>query len=138
MDWTSLTAAKVMADFPTDALAEYTAWLAANPDKENRLAEITTEVIAEFRDVLAAVGYTLPETADQIPTSCVRHAETLIFSALYEEFGHTFTSAETSALLRAEMALRQLSYRKPAVDPATIADPIYTVPESNPERSLPS
>ncbi len=111
MDWVALNETKALADMPTALTATYETWLAANPDKASRLAQICSDIVDEFRDVIRsnpANGLNVDETT--IPTSCVRAAETLLYASLRTEMGETPTTAESQAVTRAEIFKNLIAY----------------------------
>ena len=68
--WTVLTAAVVLNGLPTAMRTAYDDWLVANPEKADRLEELTDEAVATCRAAVESgspLGLDPDETA--IPTS---------------------------------------------------------------------
>jgi hypothetical protein len=140
MNWIALDEAKAIADFPTDLKPVYDAWLAANPGKAPRLAQIVSDAVAEFRDaILSNPANQFDADATKIPESCVRPAEVIIFNTLANEMGHTQSSADVQAMTRAELFLRQIGYGHFSAKGGDSPEPSpsYTTEIQHPERSLP-
>lgn len=111
MDWETFNETKALADMPTDLSTTYQTWLSANPTKSARLAELCAGVVAEFRDAIHTTpANTLDPDESTIPSSTLRHAETILFNSLKNEMGETLTTADLAAAVRADMSLRQIAY----------------------------
>ena len=144
MNWITLDEAKTTADMPSDVANNLTNWIAVYPDKAGRLSEITASVVAEFRQAIGSVsGNYLDPIESNIPDSCVRSAETIIYGTLQLEMGSTLSTAESQALTRADIFLRQISYGNlrftgDGTGSAKVS-PLYTPSGSigRPERALP-
>jgi hypothetical protein len=140
MNWIALDEAKALADFPTDLLTAYSVWIAANPGKVARLAQITADAVAEFRDaILANPANQLDADETKIPESCVRAAEIIICNTLTNEMGHAQSSADVQAMTQATLFLRQIGYGHFTAKGADAPEPSpsYTTEIEHPERSLP-
>jgi hypothetical protein len=145
MIWVALTEALVLTDLPTELGALYTTWLAANPTKATRLAQITANTVAEFRDAITTnPANTLDDDTTKIPQSCIRSAETIIYFSLMMEMGLSLKSEAIQSMTRADMFLRQIQYKnfstQTGTTTATKPAPIYTTPEDRDplgERMLP-
>lgn len=143
MEWITLDAATVTAHLPTDLAGLYATWLAENPDKANRLAEITANTVAELRDnIRSNPANTLDPDPAKIPQSAIRHAESIIFFQLSMEMGLDIDTEGTQSMTRADMFLRQISYNHFATTGGESAEgptPLYTVPDrlELPRRALP-
>ena len=140
MNWTALNEAKVMEDFPTDLKPVYDAWLAASPGKSARLAQLTADAVAEFRDaIMSNPANQLDTDETKIPESCIRSAEVIIFNTLANEMGQAQGSADIQAITRAELFLRQIGYGHFTAKGADAPEPSpsYTTGIEHPERSLP-
>jgi hypothetical protein len=133
MDWIILVEATVTAHLPTDLHAEYLTWLTAHPDKAGRLAELTANVVAEFRDnIRSNPGNTLDPDAAKIPQSCLRHAESIIFFQLAMEMGVDLDTEGNQSMTRADIFLRQITYKRFTTSGGEQAEgpsPSYGVPE---------
>jgi hypothetical protein len=113
MEWEAVTGTTVLAHLPTDVLAQYNTWLAANPGRSGRLDAITANAVAELRDNIATnLANTLDPDATKVPTSTVRHIETIVIFQLAMEMGLDIDAAGTQAMTRAEMFLRQCAYNR--------------------------
>ena len=139
MEWILLDEAKVLADFPTDLKPTYDAWLVTNPDKSGRLAEIISEVVAEFRSAIATTpSNVLDANPQKLPENCIRSAEVMIYGTLQNEMGQTPSTADAQAMTRAEIFLRQIGYGHFSIeDEAEEPSPHYLMPETETARSLP-
>ena len=102
-----LTEAHLESVMSSDLLADYQAWLVANPEKEGRLAEIIQQTVAEFRSAIQANGLPLSDDAPTaLPESCLRHAQSTILFELRKEIGINLTESENIAAVRADIFLR--------------------------------
>lgn len=141
MAWITLDESRVLADFPTDLLPTYQTWVADHPDKAGRLAQIISQIVAEFRDAISTnPASTLDPIKSKIPESCVRSAEVLIWGTLQIEMGVKMSSDDSQAMTRAEILLRQVGYGKfntgtnASTNPAS---PRTGSRREQPERALP-
>lgn len=143
MEWITLDAATVTSHLPTDLAAQYQAWVTANPDKANRLAQITANTVAEVRDnIRSNPANTLDPDTTKIPQSATRHAESIIFFQLSMEMGLDIDTEGTQSMTRADMFLRQISYNHFTTTGGEAGEgptPGYTVPDrlELPRRALP-
>ena len=139
MEWITLDETKVLEDFPTDLEPQYDAWLAANPDKSARLADITASTVAEFRDAIASnPSNHLDEDEEKIPASCLRSAEVIIYNSLANEMGLTLSSDDAQAMTRAEIFLRQIGYKHfVTTGDGDEETPYYSITDDETERALP-
>lgn len=141
MNWTALNETKILADCPTDLRPLYDSWIAANPTKAGRLAEITAGIIAEFRDAIATnAANRLDADATKIPESCVRSAEVLIYGAIQNEMGNKLSTDDSQAMTRAEILLRQIGYQHFIAGTGAATSepsPHYETDIQRPERTLP-
>lgn len=140
MNWIALNEAKVLADFPSDLRTVYDAWLVAHPDKAGRLAQITADAVAEFRDAITNNSANHLDTDEtKLPESCIRSAEIIIFNTLANEMGHTPSASDTQAMTRADLFLRQIGYGHFTAKGASAPEPSpsYTTAIEHLERSLP-
>lgn len=111
MAWITLDESRVLADFPTDLRPTYDTWVADNPDKAGRLAQITSQIVAEFRDAIAtSAASRLDPITNRLPESCFRSAEVLIYGTLQDEMGSKISTHDSQAMTRAEILLRQIGY----------------------------
>ena len=141
MEWITLDESAVTAHLPTDLAGAYQSWLAANPDKAGRLAELTANTVAEFRDNIRTNPVnTLDEDPTKIPQSCVRHAESIICFQLAMEMGVDLDTEGNQSMTRADIFLRQISFKRFTTkggDGAESASPAYSVPTVSALRALP-
>jgi hypothetical protein len=140
MEWITLDAARVLADFPTDLLPVYNQWLIDYPAKAGRLAEITDGVVAEYRDAIASnPANELDPDPAKVPESCLRHAETMIVFTLCLEMGVDVSTEGTQSMTRAELFLRQIGYNHylTRTGEREAPTPYYTFPERSGLRALP-
>ncbi len=141
MEWITLDTATVTAHLPSDLALEYQTWLAANPGKSGRLAEIVANTVAEVRDnIRSNPANTLDADESKVPQSCVRHAENIIFFQLAMEMGLDIDTEGNQSMTRADIFLRQISFKRFTTsggEAATAPSPSYSVPESSTGRALP-
>ena len=142
MEWVQITTAGILSHLPTDVSSRYTTWLASNPDRAGRLAEITANTIREFRDAIKSVpanSWHVDET--YLPQSAVRHCENIIIFTLCMEMGIPIDTAGISAFTSANIYLRQIPYGRMKMidqDEIGLGSPSYAVPEASAGRALPS
>ena len=140
MQWVVFNADLLMADFPTDLRPIYESWVLQHPDKADRLAMVIENTRSEFRDsILNNPENTLNEDEITIPESCVRSAETIVFYYLMMEMGISIKAEAQQSMTRAEMFLRQISYKHFRTTGASAdeSSPHYMVPNVTPERMIP-
>lgn len=109
--WKELTSEYLESIMSVALLADYQAWLAANPYKSGRLTALIEQTTAEFRSAIQSYGLPLPDDRDTaLPESCLRHAQTLILFELKKELGQILLDAESAAAVRADIFLRGIWY----------------------------
>lgn len=144
MIWVEITYDDILENMPVDLRQVYDAFLAANPDKANRINEIVDNTVREFRDALkSAPNNIMDEREMWLPQSCVRHSSAIIFFELAMELGVNLTGAATSSKTSADVFLRSLPFgRWVATTEADYAQPSprFIVPqrESYSGRALPA
>lgn len=130
MDWIALDSTKALSDMPTDLRTLYDAWILANPSKSSRIASIAADVTAEFRDAIQTnPANILNADESTIPTSCVRHAEIILYSTLMNEMGATPSASDLQAAVRADIFLRQIGYGHFSTGTDTGSNARRTAPE---------
>jgi len=141
LDWIILDAVTVTAHLPADLADQYATWLAANPDKSGRLAEIVANTVAEVRDnIRSNPANTLDADESKVPQSCVRHAENIIFFQLAMEMGLDIDTEGNQSMTRADIFLRQISFKRFTTsggEAAASPSPSYAVPDRPASPALP-
>jgi hypothetical protein len=130
-EWVELTEAVALNAMPTDLAALYTSWVQSNPDKAARLAELTAESVAIWRDAVAAnPANELDEDTTKVPMAGFRHALNTIIFNLGMEMGVQFAGEVYSLVARAEMWLRGVqSGSIPVGNAGASASPSYEPPD---------
>jgi hypothetical protein len=130
--WIPLTEADVADALPTAMVASYEAWVTANPDKEDRLGEMTLESVATCR---AAVSSGSPLALDSdvttVPTSGYRHMINMVVFNLGMEMSFEFMQSFYALVTRADIWLRSVqvgSITIPMAD-GTVPSPSYEPPQ---------
>ena len=140
MQWVVFNADLLMADFPTDLRPLYETWISQHPDKAGRLVQIIERIRSEFRDaILTNPENTVDPDKTTIPESCIRSAETMGFYNLMMEMGLSIKEEAQQSMTRAEIFLRQISYKHYRATGSSDGGPAphYSVPDSFSERGLP-
>ena len=142
MSWVTMDEAKALADMPTDLSPSYAAWLIANPGKAGRLSAIVAGVVSEFRTAIASnPANRIDEDEAKVPESCVRSVEALVYGTLQNEMGVKMATDDLQAMTRADIFLRQISYKNFIVDgggtESSEPSPAYTTDIKHPGRMLP-
>lgn len=140
MEWQKVNAETVKAHMAVELATAYDKWILAYPQKVGRLEEITNNIRAEFRDVIASVPKnSLDPDPETLPDSVVRHAENIIQYEMGMEVGVKLTADGRRLLTEAEIYRRQIAYghylftdenNPPA------ATPSYVVPSKSSGRAL--
>ncbi len=106
-EWVRLDVAHMLSVMAMPTVTFYEAWVRQVPEREARLAAITSGVVSEFRTALLAnpANRMDPDPA-MLPLPCVRYAETLVISALCREMDKVLSDAEQRQVIRAEINLR--------------------------------
>jgi len=131
-NWVQLTEAEVADSMPADMIPVYDAWIVANPDKADRLAELTAEAVAVCRTAVASGSpWALDPDETKIPTSGFRHMINTVIFNLGMEMSFDFVPDFYSLVTRADIWLRGVqigSITVPAAD-GTLPSPSYEPPE---------
>ena len=78
--WTPFTTDVVENAMPTALDQTFKTWIAANPGKANRLAELVDETRRTFRDAISTNPRSLVDSeTDTVPTVGFRHALNMLF-----------------------------------------------------------
>ena len=109
----------------------------ANPEKSDRLAELTAETVAIYRDAVAAnPANELDEDDTKIPMVAYQHVLNTILFNLGMEMGLEFASEVYSLIARADIWLRGVQAGSiPVGNVAGDASPSYTAPDPE-ERTV--
>ena len=107
--WTPFTVAVVTNALPTALAESYASWLAAHPEKANRLVEIVEEIRRAFRDAVSTNPQNLMDTeTDTLPNVGFRHAMDLLIYTLGREVGADVGADAYSQAMRADVWLRMV------------------------------
>ena len=136
-EWVAVTEAVVVNALPTDLAALHTSWIGSNPDKAGRLAELTAETVAVYRDAVAAnPANEVDEDPTKVPMAAYRHVLNTITFNLGMEMGIEFAAEVYSLISRAEIWLRGVQIGSiPVGNAAANASPSYTAPDAT-ERTV--
>ncbi len=136
-DWIEFSEAYVLAALPSDVRAAYDAWLIANPDKDERLAAITGQVLADFRSGLSANPNVVvdPDTT-MLHQRCVLHAQTCVVYHLTLEMGLPINTSAQTAFNNAQVYLRRLYQSDEVLDAEVSRTPSYVTDVERPERRI--
>ena len=86
--WVPFTEAVFQNSLPVFVLSAHSAWVLANPTKAPRLTEIVADVLATFRDAVAANPLNvMDEDANNIPAAGLQYAVDLAAYTLWIEMG---------------------------------------------------
>ena len=130
-DWVAITEAVVTENMPTDMATLHTSWVQANPGKAGRLAALTAETVAIFRNAVRAnPANEVDEDVTKVPMVAFRHAVNVIMFDLGMEMGVQFAAEVYSLFARAEIWLRGVQRGDiPVTAEDTVGSPSYAAPD---------
>ena len=115
--WTALTLDVVQNALPSDVNTAYAAWVAANPSKDGRLADLIAEQAAIFRRAVVSGGQDIPEDETLIPIVGFRHAMNMLTFYLLMEIGAVVTPEVYQLVTRADIWMRMLQQGRMIIEP---------------------
>ena len=121
--WVRVDAAYVLGAMPTELAGPYSAWIAGDPGKAERLAAITRGVVADFRTGLRSnPTVVMAPGVDELPERAVRHALNIIYYNLGLEMGLSINYSAQQGFVNAEIYVRQLYTSEALIDPERLSD----------------
>ena len=130
--WNEVTQSSILASMTLLLRTAHQQWVLDYPEKEERLNEIVTMVVQEFRAALASNPTVVMDPDENtLPPSCIRHVCNIIIFELKKEMDRILDVYDNSTVIRADVFLRAIwTGDIPAVPELQAGSPSYTAPEA--------
>ena len=107
MLWITVNLERIVSLMSATRRGQYNNWLDSDPTAEDRAAGQVANIVAEFRSALASNPQNdLDPDISKLPQTCIRYADVVALSAVYQMVGVSFTKAEADSMSKAEIFLR--------------------------------